>query len=182
MIANFSPFPVLTTPRLVLRKLQPEDVNEVFFLRSNEQVLQYIDNDPAATLDEALQFIEKVNGFEERNESINWTLVPKGADRMIGTICLWNIEPQRDKAEVGYSMYPAYYGQGLMQEAMTAVLDYGFNTMQLKLVEAITNKNNTRSRNLLERNNFKRDAEQEALRVGVGKEEPPYATIYALRR
>jgi ribosomal-protein-alanine N-acetyltransferase len=159
----------------------PGDVNEIFFLRSNEQVLQYIDKEPADSLEDAIMFIEKINNQEQKNECVNWALVPKGENRLIGIICFWNIEQDRDKAEVGYSMHPHYYGAGLMQEAMAAILEYGFNTMRLKLVEAITNKNNQRSVKLLERNNFKRDAVQEQLRVGEGKEEPEYATIYSLK-
>lgn len=180
MNPGFEPFPILITNRLVLRKVVPADVDEILFLRSNETVLQFIDKAPAESMEDALMFIEKITNLEKKNECINWAMVPKGETRLIGTICLWNLENETDKAEVGYSMHPLYYGQGYMHESMEAVLDYGFNTMHVKLIEAITDKDNTKSRNLLERNGFTRDAKLEAERVGT--EEPLCAVIYSLRK
>ncbi len=180
MIAQFTPFPEMTTPRLLLRKVQPQDVHEIFFLRSDATVLRYIDTPPAESLEEAQEFISKTGNLEANNECVVWAMVPKGDERLIGTICFWNIEPARDKAEVGYNLHPGYHGYGLMNEAMNAILNYGFNTMQLKWVEAITNKDNFRSRRLLEKNNFMRDAELEEEKVG--SEEPEYAVIYSLKK
>lgn len=54
---NFSPFPELKTQRLLLRKLEITDANEIFFLRSNENVLRYLGKEPAKTISEAEEFI-----------------------------------------------------------------------------------------------------------------------------
>jgi len=50
---NFNPFPLITTERLLLRQVEKSDVNEIFFLRSNENVMKYIDRPPAKSLDDA---------------------------------------------------------------------------------------------------------------------------------
>jgi ribosomal-protein-alanine N-acetyltransferase len=47
---NFTPFPELRTQRLLLRKLESMDANEMFFLRTNERVLQYLGREPAKTI------------------------------------------------------------------------------------------------------------------------------------
>ena len=47
---NFSPFPELRTERLFLRKLTKNDAKEIFFLRSNEDVLHYIGREPAKSI------------------------------------------------------------------------------------------------------------------------------------
>ena len=180
MNANFDPFPALTTERLVLRKIKHSDVNEVFFLRSDKEVLKHLSTPPVQTNEEAEMWINKVINLEKKNESINWALTLKNDDTLIGSICLWNLDNATDKGEVGYSMHPRHHGKGLMNEAMIAILDYGFNTMKLSIVEAITNENNTPSRNLLERNNFTRDALLEKQRLGT--EEPWTAVIYTIRK
>ena len=75
----------------------------------------------------------------------------------MGTIAFWNIQKAHYRAEVGYALHPAHQGNGLMQEALLAVLVYGFNTMHLHSVEANVNPANTASIKLLERNGFVRE-------------------------
>ena len=58
----------------------------------------------------------------------------------------------------GYALHPDQQGKGLMQEAMTAVLEYGFKIMKLHSIEANVNPNNLSSIKLLVRNNFVREA------------------------
>ena len=69
---NFSPFPELKTKRLLLRKLDKTDAKEIFFLRSNEDVLRYLGREPTATITEAEEFIGKINKGIEENEAILW--------------------------------------------------------------------------------------------------------------
>ena len=61
MNLNFIPFPTLTTERLILRRMNITDQNEIFFLRSDESVLKFIDIPKAETVDDAIKFIEKIN-------------------------------------------------------------------------------------------------------------------------
>ena len=77
---------------------------------------------------------------------------------MIGNIVLWNFSKDRKTAEVGYDLSPEFQGQGIMDEAMKAVLHFGFNQLKLELVEAFTSKQNESSKKLLLRNYFKLNA------------------------
>jgi len=174
---DFSVFPVLETSRLIMRKVDMADLDEILFLRSDKHVLEFI-NKPPATREDAEMFIEKITNQEKKGESVTWAMVIKGEPKLIGTICLWNLDPATGKAEVGYGMHPDYYGRGLMNEAMAAVIAYGFGPMQAKIIEAYTHRDNIRSRNLLERHSFTRDAALENEKVG--KEEPETAVIYSL--
>ena len=155
---NFNPFPVINTERLLLRQVEKSDVNEIFFLRSDKNVLQYLDRPPAANKDEAASWIEKINDLEKNNESILWAITLKPDNTLVGTICLWNIQKEHYRSEIGYALHPDQQGKGIMQEAMTAILDYGFTIMKLHSIEANVNPKNLSSIKLLERNNFIREA------------------------
>ena len=155
---NFNPFPLITTERLVLRQVSSFDVNEIFFLRSDEEVLRYIQRKPAKNIEEAIQFIQLLNTALANNESINWAITIKNNPKLIGNICLWNIQPEHSRAEVGYSLHTAWQGKGIMHEAITAVLRYGFNTMKLHSIEGQVDPENTPSIKLLEKNGFVREA------------------------
>ena len=60
-------------------------------------------------------------------------------------------------AEIGYELKTACQGKGLMQEAMTAVISFGWQTMGLRKITAFTHRENKRSLQLLKKFNFSRD-------------------------
>lgn len=155
---NFSPFPKLTTERLVLRKVEESDADEIFFLRSDKTVLQYLDKEPAASKDEALQWIKMIQESQNNGDVILWGITLKGEQKIIGTITFWNISKQHYRAETGYVLHPDHQRKGIMLEAMEAVLHYGFTKMKLHSVAANVNPGNTSSIKLLEKNNFIREA------------------------
>lgn len=151
---NFNSFPILKTERLILRQLKLEDENELFVLRSDEEILKYIDSPRAKTKKDVRDFIVKINHGVIQNEWIYWAISLKGSPQLIGTICLWNISWEKSTAETGFVLLPEFQGKGIMQEALTAVIEYGFQHMQLNAIEAYTHPNNINSIKLLERNNF----------------------------
>lgn len=154
---DFSLFPNLTTERLNLRQITVQDMNEFFILKSDERLLKYYDA-KAKTYEEARQFLQKISDGISNNEWIVWGIALKDEDKLIGSICFWNICQEQSKAEIGYELMHNWQGKGIMQEAIKAVIEYGFQSMKLQLIEAFPNPNNAKSINLLERNNFIRGA------------------------
>ena len=151
---SFTPFPRLITDRLVLRQLEMDDDEEIFFLRSDENVNKYLVAPIAKTIGDARDFIRKINTVVANNESVYWGLTVKDSNKLIGTICIWNIEWEENKAEIGYVLNPDLQGKGLMQEAIAAVIEYGFQQMKLQCLDAVLHRDNKRSILLLERNGF----------------------------
>lgn len=154
---NFIPFPHLTTDRLVLRQLTPEDEKEILQLRSNEKVNQFLTRDPSQTIYEARAFITKINKSIADGESIYWAISMKNESRLIGTACLWNIQPEDYRAEIGYELHPDFWGKGIMKEALPKVIEYGFKVMRLHSIQADLHPGNLSSAKLLERNGFIRE-------------------------
>lgn len=158
LTVNFTPFPTIHTERLVLRDLEATDVNEIFFLRSDMDVLKYLDKEPAKSVDEAKKFIELIKENTTKNNSILWGIALKESPAIIGSICFWRIIKEHYRAEIGYVLHPAFQGKGIMDEAIKAALQYGFEVMQLHSVEANINPANIASMKLLEKNGFVREA------------------------
>jgi len=155
---SFDPFPVITTERLILRRVTESDVNEILFLRSDKKVLEYISMPHTKSSEEARAFIKKIDGLIQSNEGINWAISLKGETKLIGTICIWNIIKEHHRAEVGYVLHPEHQGKGIMQEALTEVLRYGFKEMNIHSFAANVNPKNLASIKLLERNDFTKEA------------------------
>ncbi|MBK8493173.1 MAG: GNAT family N-acetyltransferase [Saprospirales bacterium] len=154
MNLQFSPFPERSSERLQLRQMNEADIQEIFFFHSDERIQEFIYRPKAETLEDIRHFIKKVIAGISNNEWIYWVLGLKPSGQVIGTICLWNIVPEENKAEIGYELHPDFQGKGLMQEAVVEVLNYGFEHMQLHEIEAYLQGGNSRSLKLLERNNF----------------------------
>jgi ribosomal-protein-alanine N-acetyltransferase len=70
----------------------------------------------------------------------------------------WDSGPA-GKAEIGFDLSEAYWGQGLMTEAVVPVLQVGFEQMGLQMIEATVDPANGRSKEMLNRLGFQRKAE-----------------------
>jgi len=135
-----------------------EDGEEIFFLRSDKKMLQYLDRDPAKSIDEALKWLQMINEGIDGDQYIAWGIELKNNPELVGIITFWNIKKEHYRAEIGYSLHTHYQGKGLMREAVARVLEYGFKVMKLHSVEANVNPANEASIRLLERSNFIREA------------------------
>lgn len=162
MNLTFSPFPTLQTERLILRKLSIDDAEEIFFLRSNDAVNKYLDRPKANDIDDAIAFINKVNIGVANDNWMYWAICFKDNPKLIGTICLWNFNEEENKAEVGYEIIPEYQQKGIAKEALSKIIEFGFDGLQLSKIEAYTHKENLSSKKLLEKFGFVRDPHEES--------------------
>lgn len=153
---KFKPFPILKTERLILRKLASDDANEIFALRSSDLVNKYLDRKPSNSIDNAKNFIQAINKNIESNDSFYWAITLNDSDKLIGTICLFDFSNDNRKAEIGYELLPNFQKNGIMQEAISAIINYGVNQIGLKTIEACTHSENEHSIQLLIKFNFKK--------------------------
>ena len=158
MQVSFHPFPILETARLYLRQVHDNDAAAIFALRSNRNVMQFLDRPMADSIADAEHLVKKIKDSLERNEGITWGICSIADPHLVGTIGFWQLTREHFRAELGYLLHPNHQGKGLMQEAIEAALNYGFHVMQLHSVEANVNPLNNASIRLLERNNFIREA------------------------
>ncbi len=151
----FSNFPVLETERLRLRESGPDDAGATLAVLSSEEVCRYYDLSPLTLLDEAAKLIANRAAAFTREERIRWALARREDDVVIGSCGLSRWDEKAAQAEVGYELAPAYQGRGLMREALSAVLGFGFDRMRLERVEANVVPGNEPSLRLLRRLGFR---------------------------
>jgi len=152
---QFTPFPELTTDRLLLRKFSLADAPGVFQLRSNKETMKYINRPLTITMEEAEKWIQLLLDSLHANEGITWAITLKDQpENHIGNIGFWRIEKENYRAEIGYMLEPSLHGKGIMYEAMQEVLKYGFTVMHLHSVEAHLDPENIASAKLVEKAGF----------------------------
>lgn len=141
--------PVIETERLVLRPPRMEDAAAVFesYARDVEAV-RYLTFTPNQTLAETEEFMRARLRKLERGEALTWAITRRGEDRLIGMI---ELRPNGFKADFGYVLSRAFWGQGLMTEALRAVLDFAFSLPGVYRVSAVCDVENVGSARVMEK-------------------------------
>jgi len=161
---NFNPFPTLETDRLILRRLVKADAPNLFRLRNDNNVMQYIDRPRQKEIEETELFIENIDGLIDQNSDINWAIALKdNLNEMIGTIGYYRNQMANYRGEVGYMLDSTFWRKGVMHEALQRVVKYGFEYSEGKgigfhSIEACIHPENDASRLLLLKNNFVKEA------------------------
>lgn len=152
-------FPVLWTERLSLREITVDDA--AFWLRnfSDPEVIELTACEPPRDLEAAKAQLVRhaIRPFEE-GTGIRWGIALRGSPDLIGTLGYrqW-VKEGGHHARVGYDLLREHRRQGIMAEAMGAILAYGFETMGLNRVESLIDPTNATSIQLVERLGFHRD-------------------------
>jgi len=151
-------FPNLETTNLLLRPLTLSDVEAVFRNFSDPEVVKYF-MDPLVNIADAEGMVRELIDLFETGKGMFWALTLKADGAMIGTCSFEKVSSDR-RGEVGFDLAPAWWGQGLMREALTAVINYGFDVLGLKEIFAITTFDNRRALRLLKRLGFQGEGEK----------------------
>jgi len=151
---SFTPFPILTTERLTLKQLVTADEQEIFTLRSDREINKYLDRQLSNTIDDARNFINKVNENINKNSALYWAITLSDKNVLVGTICLFGFSEEKNNCEIGYELMANFQGQGIMTEAAQKVIGYAFNTIRIQRIEAFIHRDNQRSIKLLEKLSF----------------------------
>lgn len=129
-------FPILKTPRLTLRELRPGDYPEIFAIFSDRETTRYYDVPTMRKLSSAQKLLEWWRKRIDRRKALRWgiTMNDEG-DKVIGTCGFSELDLAAKKGEIGLDIVRSHWHQGIMKEAVRAVLDYGFNVLDLVLIE-----------------------------------------------
>ncbi|MFL5800931.1 MAG: GNAT family N-acetyltransferase [Roseiflexaceae bacterium] len=150
----FGTFPQLETERLILRQITPDDAEDIFRIYADPQVMRYWSSAPMRSIDQAHRKIAGAAAAFHAREGIRWAITRKGSSRLIGSCGHWRLIKEHSRSEIGYELAPEYWGQGIMPEAVGAILRFGFERMGLHSVEAQIEPNNQGSRRVLEKLGF----------------------------
>jgi len=145
---------ILDTQRLQLRPLQEEDASALLAIFSNPQVMRYWSSAPWSNLEQARELIASDRRKLPLGLHLRLGIILPEANRLIGTCSLFNLSRQNRRAEIGYALTPSVWGRGYMQEALTTLLSYAFDNLDLNRLEADIDPRNLASEKSLLRLGF----------------------------
>lgn len=137
----------------MLRQATQEDAEAIFALFSDPNVTQFHDLDTFTHLDEAVGVVgRRAKGFET-GRGIRWGIACKPSNYLVGS-CGFTWDKAVNAAGVGYELASQFWRQGIMSEALRAILNYGFEVKGVQFVTAEIMLDNVASRRLLEKLGF----------------------------
>lgn len=149
--------PIITTPRLVLRWISEDDVDSLYEIFSDPQVMRYWSTVPLPNRDAAAELQREIAEHNKSERMFKWGLALRHSNTVIGTTTLFNLSLDNGRAEIGYAMASAHWGKGYMNEALQGLVQYAFEVMDLRRLEADVDPRNAASIRTLERLGFQRE-------------------------
>lgn len=147
--------PTLTTARLRIRPLRAGDAEALFTVFSDPEVMRHWSSAPHQSVDETADLIERARASFFGCDGVEWALTLGGDDRAVGKIGHWRWQRAHSRSEIGFILRRDLWRQGIMAEALGAVVDWGFASLGLHSVEAQLDVDNVGSRRTLERVGFR---------------------------
>ncbi len=149
-------FPILATKRLDLVEIQQSHLSDIYLLFSDWKVTEYYNLLPLKNEQDGQNLLDWFRNRFKDGLGIRWGIALKGESNVIGTIGFNNFTPKH-RANIGYDLQSSYWSRGYMTEALQAVIDFGFNKLEINRIEAEVMQGNVMSEKLLEKLQFKRE-------------------------
>ncbi|NDI35335.1 GNAT family N-acetyltransferase [Chengkuizengella sediminis] len=170
-------FPQLETERLGLVKIEEKHIQSYYEIMSKDEVTKFYGMNSLKNIEEATKIVDLFENTFNKSRGIRWGILMKDLNRLIGTLGLNNLNTGSKKAEIGYELHPSFWGKGIAAEAITEVLEYSFQELDLFRIGAITFPDNVASNKLLEKLGFTNEG---LLRGYLYHNKPHDAFIYSL--
>ena len=137
---------VIETQRLILRPFSMDDAEAMFHnWASDPAVTKYLMWPTHQSVEVSRAVLtDWVSRYVEENY-YQWAIVPKDLGQPIGSIAVVHLHERIGKAEIGYCMGKPWWHQGIMSEALTAVIKFMLHDVGVNRVEACHDPNHPRS-------------------------------------
>lgn len=153
----FSDLPIIQTERLILRKIMPEDLYDMYEYASDDEVSRFLMWSPHLNIAETRGHIEYLQKQYRKGCATDWGVALKSSNKLIGTCGFASVDLHNNKAEIGYVLSQKYRKRGYMREAVNKVLEIGFLRLGLNRIEARILEGNAQSEGLAESVGMKKE-------------------------
>ena len=124
----------IQTPRLLLRRMEMGDAADIYAYGKDPEVARHVLWDPYTSVSDARGYIRAMQRKYRNMEPSSWGIEYEG--HIVGTIGYMWYNHEHSSTEVGYSLARRLWNQGLMTEALRAVVNYTFKDLHINRIEA----------------------------------------------
>lgn len=154
---HFPTIEPLGTQRLTIREITAADLPDLQAVNGDPEVTRFLPYATWKSEEDAQAWLARMQALAESGTGRQFVIALNGTDKVIGTILLFRFDAGSARAELGYVLGRAHWGQGLMEEALRAFCGHLFMTAGLRRLEAEVDPANEASNALLARLGFVRE-------------------------
>ena len=147
----------IETERLVVRLVVESDLPALLEVNSSDEVTALLPYATWKSAADAQAWLHRMRGIEATGLALQFVVVLKSAGKAIGSCLVFRFEEGSARAELGYALGRAHWGQGFMHEALSGLLGSAFGAMDLRRIEAEVDTRNRSSSRLLQRLGFTKE-------------------------
>jgi [ribosomal protein S5]-alanine N-acetyltransferase len=149
--------PTIKASRVRLRHLEESDTDALFEIFSDREALRFWSTPPFKERADAEKLLVEIHDNFRQKELFQWGIALAASDEIIGTSTLFRLDDQSRRVEIGYILNRRFWGRGYINEALTALVEFAFEQMNLHRIEADIDPRNRASRRVVERLGFQRE-------------------------
>lgn len=150
----FSKLPELQTDRFILRRMRPDDADDMYEYAHDAEVTKYLTWSPHQSKAYTRDYLLYIKGRYRVGDFFDWAIVCKDSGKMIGTCGFTRFDYPNNCGELGYVINPSYHGQGIATEVVAKIVEFGFCRLELNRIEAKYMVGNEASRRVMEKNDM----------------------------
>ena len=143
--------------RINLEKLSLKHLNDIHEYSMDERFFKYFEHQKFKKKDQTKKYIIKKLKEVKKMNTFWWSIKLKTRRKIIGTICVHNINISRKTCEIGYGINPNYWGRGYFPETLKGLLKIILKKNKFLRCQAITPKKNNSSISSLIKCGFKKE-------------------------
>lgn len=143
----------IETERLLIKPYSEDNLEECFNLMQNEELFKYIDMDVMSREEYEGLFKWLIDCYEtdfDKAIKYSFNITLKDSGTHIGWCGIGGVDFDHNQKEIFYLIGREYWGKGYAKEASAAMLDYGFNVMEINEIVGLCNPENIASKKVLE--------------------------------
>lgn len=134
---KYAEFRELSTPRLLLRRLQEADTPQFYeHIGGSAKVTQYMLWEPHRNMEESAASIRKVLNRYQSGRCYRWAITLRSSGCLISILELLSFDEKADTCSFAYMLGEAYWGQGYGTEALKAAFAFAFSEMEISAITA----------------------------------------------
>ncbi len=154
-------FPTLESQRFVLTQMSEADIDDLFLLFSNPQVVRYYDLDTFSERQQAVKLLNLLETRYNNGTGIRWAIRQRDTHEFLGTCGYNSWNEKMHNATIGYDVKSAHWGKGIATESVGTIIAAGFQGKltcgPLHRIQADTIPGNIASERVLRKLGFKEE-------------------------
>jgi ribosomal-protein-alanine N-acetyltransferase len=166
----FEQFPTLESEQLILKKIEVNNLEEVYGIYSNDQVFEYCGIIPKHNKDTVKNMIGHFERDFTKGVRVKWGIFLKNNPYiLVGIIEAMDFDQKVDMVTIGYFLAEPYWGRGIAGQVVHLVMKYLFETVEVNRIQAEVMPFNERSKRVLLKNGFIKEGTLRQAHVWSGK-------------